>query len=112
MQLATTSESYNKLLKYDIVKELSLPMQQEMKEQAITILKLLTGNNKNIMKKDIKDCLPNESNMAIEKYISALKFTRCIVDSTFAQSILYEVTPVGMLMLEILTENSNKTKGE
>jgi len=106
-----TSERYMKLLKYDIIKELSLPMQQEMKEQAITILKLLAGN-KNIMKKDIKACFPNDPNMAIEKYIAALKFTRCIVDSTFAQSILYEVTPIGMLMLEILTENSNNTEGE
>lgn len=107
-----TSESYMKLLKYDIIKELSLPIQEEMIEPAITILKLLANNNKNIMKKDIKACFPNDPNMAIEKYIAALKFTRCITDSTFAQSILYEITPIGMLMLEILTEGKNNMRGE
>lgn len=100
-----TGQDFKKICKIELIREFSYPVKTKCKEQAKTILEYLLNNPKKMtMKKDIKGLFPGEPPTAIERYIYALEFTGAITYESFGPSFMYGITPLGIMMYEVLKE--------
>jgi len=109
--LADNKVEYS-LFTIEHIRELTKAPERKYKQKAIKILEYLNNQKeKQLCNKKELISLFDESGVTINKVIDTLEDTLAISYQVFGTNYIYDITPVGVKMLEIMKEKEEMING-